>query len=99
MHPILLFKYTIKVDGELGEGSFGFVLHGQRKSDGLEVAIKVILRTESSSDWPVHSKHGRVPNDVMVMETLDHDNIIRMLDVLTDDKYVYVVSLAVCGGR
>ena len=26
------------------------------------------------------------------MEALDHDNIARILDVFTDDQYVYIVS-------
>ena len=74
------------------------MLHGSRDIDGLEVAIKVVLRTERSTRWPVHAKYGQVPNDVIVMEALDHDNIARMLDVFTDDQYVYIVSydLFVC---
>lgn len=68
------------------------MLHGWRDVDGLEVAIKVVLRTARSTRWPVHPKYGQVPNDVMVMEALDHENIARMLDVFTDNQYVYVVG-------
>ena len=87
-------KYDIQVDGELGQGSHGFVLRGQRLSDELEVAIKVLLKW---GEWGprfqyTHPVHGVVPYDVLVMENLDHDNIIRMLDVFTDDTYVYIVS-------
>ena len=82
---------------ELGVGGNGFVLHGRRNRDGLEVAIKVVQRTERSTRrWPVHPKYGQVPNDVIVMEALDHGNIARMLDVFSDDRYVYVVSCQSC---
>ena len=93
LHPGLFLKYSLGIDGELGVGGNGFVLHGRRNRDCLEVAIKVVQRTERSMRrWPVHPKYGQVPNDVIVMEALDHDNIARMLDVFTDDQYVYIVS-------
>ena len=78
----------------MGQGSFGFVLRGVRLSDELDVAIKVLLkRGERGLRFnSMHPVHGVVPYDVLVMENLDHDNLVRMLDVFTDDTYVYVVS-------
>ncbi|KAI0085079.1 kinase-like domain-containing protein [Irpex rosettiformis] len=35
--------------------------------------------------------NGRTPHDVVIMEQLDHTNIIRMLDVYSDDCYVFIV--------
>ena len=94
IHPDLYDKYDIVVDGDLGQGSFGFVLRGVRLSDEIEVAIKVLLKRDEKGDRfsNMHPVHGVVPYDVLVMEDLDHDNIVRMLDVFTDDTYVYVVS-------
>ena len=85
-------EYAVEPDNDLGAGGNGFVLQGWCKADGRHVAIKVVRRRRSSSHWPVHPKYGRVPYDVMVMELLDHDNIVRMLDVFTDDRFVFIVS-------
>lgn len=92
LHPDFLYKYGVFIDAELGAGGHGFVLHGWQLLDNKEVAIKVVMRKKNSSSWPVHPKYGQVPNDVMIMEQLDHDGIARLLDVMSDDHYVYVVS-------
>ena len=78
----------------MGQGSFGFVLRGVHLSDEMEVAIKVLLKRNKRGLRfdSTHPVYGLVPYDVLVMEDLDHDNLIHMLDVFTDDTYVYVVS-------
>lgn len=94
IHPDFVAQYDVKE--ELGAGGCAFVLLAQRRHDAQDVAVKFISkRTDRQSpfySWVDHEKYGRVPHDVEVMDRLDHENIVALLDVFSDDQYVYIVS-------
>ena len=77
---------------KLGAGTFGVVFQARRRTDGCEVAVKFVKKGPHSNYWEKHPVYGRVPNDVIVMDLIQHENIIALLDVFSDDRYVYIVS-------
>lgn len=89
IHPELIAKYDMQDAPELGAGANGFVVQARRISDRQEVAVKVVEANECFTEHPVY---GRVPRDVIVMDGLEHKNIVQLLDVFTDEHYVYIVS-------
>ena len=92
IHPDFITKYEL--GAELGKGGNGFVLQAQRRSDGKVVAVKFARKPDWSSEcWIKHSQYGLVNEDVAVMDVARHENIIDLLDVFSDDTYLYIVSL------
>ncbi|CAM9140358.1 unnamed protein product, partial [Discosporangium mesarthrocarpum] len=71
----------------IGEGSFGKVYKGRRKHTGQTVALKFI------------SKHGKSSKDIRnlrqeiaILRTLNHENIILMFDAFETDREFCVVT-------
>ena len=71
----------------IGEGSFGKVYKGRRKYSGQIVALKFI------------SKHGKSEKDLRnlrqeidILRSLDHENIIMMLDTFETSRGFCVVT-------
>ncbi|KAI0084311.1 kinase-like domain-containing protein [Irpex rosettiformis] len=91
IHPDFNAKYEI--EAELGAGGNGFVLQARRRTDGQQVAVKFVVIPEwASRRWTEHPTYGRVSNDVIVMDLVRHENIIALLDVFSDETYLYVVQ-------
>jgi len=72
-----------KILGNLGEGEFGKVKYARRKTDGLEVAIKLIRKAQLSSDIQNSSKLMR---EIDILHALDHPNIVKLIDVIETEK-------------
>ncbi|CAM9097090.1 unnamed protein product [Chrysoparadoxa australica] len=73
--------------GRIGEGSFGKVYKGRRKHSGQTVALKFI------------SKHGKSSKDISnlrqeisILRTLNHENIILMFDAFETGREFCVVT-------
>ena len=90
LDPEFLENYEIEY--ELGQGGFGFVLGGRRRSDGEAVAIKFILKNKvPASGWARHSDFGIVPLEVFILSHCSHANIISFLDYYDRDPFAYLV--------
>jgi len=71
----------------LGSGSFGKVFKGQNKSDASQhVAIKVISK-QKLTDEELDALH----QEVAILQTLDHPNIVKYYETYEDAKFVYLV--------
>ena len=91
IHPDFYAKY--EVVAELGAGGNGFVLQARRCADGQQVAVKLSRKPERFSyRWSKHPTYGFVNNDVLTMDIARHENIIALLDVFSDETYLYIVS-------
>eukprot|EP00892_Ulva_mutabilis_P007689 jgi/Ulvmu1/5292/UM022_0086.1 len=74
----------------VGEGSFGKVYKGRRRSTGQTTAMKFIM------------KHGKTARDIRnlrqeieILRNLKHENIIQMLDTFeTNDEFCVVTEFA-----
>ena len=87
----MITKYEL--GEELGAGGNGFVLQARRRVDGIQVAVKVARKPGFiSRHWKEHPKYGLVNEDVSIMDLARHENIITLLDVFSDDTYLYIVS-------
>ncbi|KAI0092392.1 kinase-like domain-containing protein [Irpex rosettiformis] len=87
------FNAKYELEAELGAGGNGFVFQARRRTDGQQVAVKFVVIPEwASSCWTEHPTYGRVSNDVIVMDLAQHENIIALLDVFSDETYLYVVQ-------
>ncbi|KAI8851927.1 kinase-like domain-containing protein [Chytridium lagenaria] len=64
----------------LGQGGFGMVHAATRISDGVEVAVKFILREKvPRTNW-VRDDVAIVPMEVYILRRIRHENIIRFVD-------------------
>lgn len=78
---------------ELGAGGYGFVMTARHRSHGREVAVKFIIKEKVPEHaWWDDDILGRVPTEVMVMSLVNHENIVKCMDLFEDDQYFYLVS-------
>jgi hypothetical protein len=88
------FVQTYALGDELGAGGYGFVMTARHRYEGHEAAVKFIIKSKVPRHaWVEDDLFGKVPTEVMLMSILDHENIVRCLDVFEDDAYFYLVSL------
>lgn len=78
--------------GMLGEGSFGTVYKAREKRSGTIRAIKAINKSKIK-------KPGRFQEEIALMKTLDHPNIIRLYEHFEDTQCVYCVLQLCTGGE
>eukprot|EP01025_Chloroclados_australasicus_P006232 TRINITY_DN12026_c1_g1_i3.p1 TRINITY_DN12026_c1_g1~~TRINITY_DN12026_c1_g1_i3.p1 ORF type:complete len:352 (+),score=30.26 TRINITY_DN12026_c1_g1_i3:99-1154(+) len=75
----VLQQYTIGAC--LGRGSYGAVYKGQRLSDGVEVALKVVKHKGEKGG--IASSTLR---EIATLKRLSHENIIQLFDVILDTE-------------
>lgn len=77
----------------IASGSFGKVIKGTRKADGLPVAIKVISKSslDEVSKEKLEVEHA-------VLRALDHPGIVRLLDVFDTPETLHIVTELARGG-
>jgi serine/threonine protein kinase len=70
----------------IGRGSFGCAILCRRKRDNHQCVIKQI-QTDGMDD----SEHSAVTGEVRILSSLDHPNIIRLLDSFHVGKMVCIL--------
>lgn len=75
----------------LGNGNFATVFKAVRRSDGLEVALKVVVKRELTSDRMVKD----IINEVEILRRLRHKHCVALHDVLQTGTEVFLV-LTLC---
>ncbi|KAI0696731.1 kinase-like domain-containing protein [Cytidiella melzeri] len=87
------FAGTYVLGDELGAGGYGFVMTARHRLEGYEVAVKFIIKAKVPEHaWWDDELLGRVPTEVMIMSLINHDNIVKCLDLFEDDLYFYLVQ-------
>lgn len=82
----------------LGEGEFGKVKLGWRK-DGKhpsQAAIKLIKRDSIPQG---SEKENKIHREITALKKLRHPNIVRLVEVLQNDKYIGIVLEYASGGE
>ncbi|CAD8063279.1 unnamed protein product [Paramecium primaurelia] len=87
-------KDFYKLDKILGEGSYAIVRKAIRKSDNIEVAVKIIDKASLESD-----DHLAIQSEVEIMSQIDHPNIVKVLEVFDDKQKLYIVLELMTGGE
>lgn len=86
------FVRAYQLGDELGAGGYGFVMTAKHRIEGHEVAVKFIIKDKVPDHaWWDDEVLGRVPTEVMVMSLINHENIVKCLDLFEDDLYFYLV--------
>lgn len=79
---------------ELGKGAFGSVHEGIHKQSGKRYAIKVVEKSKlTSCNWEV------VDNEIKILSTLDHPNVLKMYGHYFEPEKVYMVTELCEGGE
>jgi hypothetical protein len=87
------------LEDELGAGGYGFVMTAKNLSNGSEVAVKFIVKDRVPEHAWMEDEHiGRLPTEVMLLSFIDHENIVKCLDLFEDSVYFYLVIciLVIC---
>ena len=78
----------------IGKGKFGVVNLGIHKKSGKQVAIKIMNK---SSIKTIEDKE-LVHMEIGVLKLCHHPNIVRLLDHLENNDYIYIVTEYIEGG-
>eukprot|EP00929_Paragymnodinium_shiwhaense_P091626 TRINITY_DN51535_c0_g1_i1.p1 TRINITY_DN51535_c0_g1~~TRINITY_DN51535_c0_g1_i1.p1 ORF type:complete len:922 (+),score=184.75 TRINITY_DN51535_c0_g1_i1:212-2977(+) len=81
------------VDGLLGDGSVAIVRKLRDKSEGREVALKIMEK----HPLLIRGMAKQVRSEVQLQSSLVHPNILRLLEVLEDETHVFML-LELCNG-
>ncbi|KAJ8099142.1 kinase-like domain-containing protein [Lipomyces tetrasporus] len=82
----------------LGEGEFGKVKLGWRR-DGkhpAEVAVKLIKK---ESIPPMSNREAKFQREIIVLRHLRHPNIVRLQEIIQNEKYIGIVLEYASGGE
>jgi serine/threonine protein kinase len=75
--------YSLRYDKLLGKGISGNVYQGLRKSDGLEVAIKVVIRRNLTNSLVTAIKNEVLKNTALLLDSIkngDHVTYTKLCD-------------------
>ncbi|KAF4567465.1 hypothetical protein EYR40_006468 [Pleurotus pulmonarius] len=77
----------------LGAGGYGFVMTAHHRERGYEVAVKFIIKEKvPDGAWMVDEVLGKLPAEVLLLCFIDHENIVKCLDLYEDKIYYYMVQ-------
>nr|CDS15141.1 serine:threonine protein kinase MARK2 [Echinococcus granulosus] len=78
----------------IGKGNFAKVKLACHVITGKEVAIKIIDKTQLSP-----SSRQKLFREVRVMKMLDHPNIVKLFEIIANEKILYLVMEYASGGE
>ncbi|XP_046965611.1 PAS domain-containing serine/threonine-protein kinase isoform X2 [Vanessa cardui] len=77
---------------QIGKGAYGCVKMAYRRSDRLLCVAKFILKEKVGvAFWSDAPDGRRVPLELSLLLTLDHPNIVSVIDVFENEKYFQMV--------
>lgn len=80
----------------LGQGAFGLVRLCTHTASGKEFAIKIMTKKQIEKQ-KIYVQ--LLQNELSILGSKSHPNIIRVIDLIEDADHYYVVSEAVKGGE
>ncbi|KAH0827618.1 kinase-like domain-containing protein [Lanmaoa asiatica] len=87
------FARAYSLGDELGSGGYGFVMTALDRRLKSEVAVKFVIKEKVPEQaWINHDTLGRIPTEIMLLRIINHENIVKCLDVFEDDLFFYVVQ-------
>ncbi len=72
----------------VGKGSYASVYLGRRITDETPTAVKVIDKKIFSNNYNVKS----IQSEIDIMKKMDHNNIVKLLDVYQTNNNMYIVT-------
>ncbi|KAJ3057416.1 hypothetical protein HK097_007595 [Rhizophlyctis rosea] len=87
------FSRRYKIGDLIGDGAFGFVLTATRLSDGVEVAVKFVIKDRITQNaWINTGTFQQIPFEIHLLSQLQHPNIIRYIEHIDEGDYVLLIS-------
>jgi calcium/calmodulin-dependent protein kinase I len=88
------FDKAYKLAEELGTGAYSVVRAATRLSDGKKVAVKIVSKAKLKKVDEEALRH-----EVEILQSLQHDNIVRLFDVFDEPKEMLLVLEYIDGGE
>ena len=82
----------------LGQGAFGKVFLGTHADTKQEYAIKIIDKKSLLSGDNAEIMMELMQQELGILASLNHPNIVRVFDLLEDDSCFYIVQELMKGG-
>ncbi|KAF6760341.1 CAMK/CAMKL/PASK protein kinase [Ephemerocybe angulata] len=87
------FVEAYQLDDELGSGGYSFVMTARDRCDGYEVAVKFIIKEKVPDHcWIKDPTYGKLPMEFVLLSYVNHENIVKCLDVYEDPLFFYLVQ-------
>lgn len=88
------FHRLYKLGRKLGSGAYSVVHIATHRETRKQVAVKCIAKTNMTQSDVVSLKH-----EVEIMRTLNHPNVVPLLDYFEEPRYYYIVTPLCTGGE
>ena len=88
------FSDLYEIKEVIGKGKFGVVNLGIHKKTGQQVAIKILNKANIKT--PEDKELVRI--EIGILKLCHHPNIIRLLDHLENNEYIYIITEYIEGG-
>lgn len=85
---------TYNICAMLGSGGFGTVWMAQRRGTSERVAIKIVERKRQ-----LYEDFSLEPAEAEILKNIDHPCIVKLIDYISSEVYVYLVMELVLGGH
>ena len=92
--PFRNIKEIYKIQRTIGKGSFATVRKAKNRVTNEYVAVKVLSKRKMAQD-DVDS----LKNEIEIMRTVDHPNIVKMIDFFEDEAHYCLVMELMEGGE
>ncbi|KAM0786954.1 hypothetical protein ACM66B_002373 [Microbotryomycetes sp. NB124-2] len=103
--PSLTFSSMYEPLEIIGSGGFGWVMKATRHTDGLECAVKLIVKQRMARGGLIRCMWEQdaigleqwsdgtfvVPLEAYVLRKAYHDSVVQFIDLFADDTYFYLV--------
>ena len=93
---ITSLKDHYELGDNLAKGAFGAVFHAKHAQTGTETAIKIVKK-EKIQEREIHVE--LMQNELLVLETVTHPNIMRVFELMEDSENFYIVTEFISGGN
>lgn len=88
------FVQAYQLKDELGSGGYGFVMTALDRAKGQEVAVKFIVKEKVPEHaWMDDAVYGRLPTEVVLLSFIQHENVVKFLDLFEDHLHFYLVGV------
>lgn len=82
--------FELDREHKIGEGGYASVVPGKDKKTGAKYAVKIIAKN-------MVAQRSRLQNEIDLMLSLDHPNIVKLFQTFEDQRLIYLV-LELCAG-
>ena len=81
-------------DSPLGQGAFGEVRKAVHLQSGMDRAIKIIYKENTSEE-----ERQKIFREVEILKRLDSPNIVKVYEYFEDSRFIYIVMDIIEGGE